>query len=107
MGRRERQRRLQHGPIAHMQVPIVGLPDGDAVGHALLLGGDESLVPMAGRKVSMLIFRPRIVLETTSASAPPSSAARPMATTSPALGESFTQTGLLVAARISLVTWNV
>src|SRR5882672_2819135 len=63
-----------------------------------------NLLPMAGRKVSMLIFNPRMVFETTSASAPADSAAIAMAVTSPALGESFTHTGLFVAPRMRLVT---
>ncbi len=31
--RRERQARLQHGAVAHVQVPVVGATDGDALRH--------------------------------------------------------------------------
>src|SRR5580700_6335164 len=61
------------------------------------------LLPIAGRKVSMLILSPRMVLETTSASAPAASAALAIATTSPALGDSLHHTGLRVALRMRVI----
>ena len=45
-----------------------------------------------------------MVFETTSASAPAASAALAIATTSPALGESFAHTGFLVWARMPVIT---
>src|SRR5689334_20216517 len=66
-----------------------------------------NLLPIAGRKVSVLIFNPKIVFDTTSALAPARSAALATATTSPALGDNFTQTGLSVVARMSFTTLYV
>src|SRR5580704_13396967 len=65
------------------------------------------LLPIAGRNVSILIFSPRIVLDTTSASAPAAAAALAIATTSPALGESLHHTGFAVALRMRLITLKV
>ena len=72
----------------------------------LMPGPDKppNLLPIAGRNVSVLIFSPRIVLATTNASAPARSAACATVTISPALGDSFTQTGFSVVARMSLTT---
>src|SRR5579883_3339824 len=72
----------------------------------LMPGPDKppNLLPMAGRKVSVLIFRPKMVLATTSALAPARSAACATVTISPALGDSLTHTGLSVVARMSLTT---
>ncbi len=63
-----------------------------------------NLLPMAGRNVSVSILSPRMVLATTSASAPARSAACATVTMSPALGDSFTQMGLAVVARMSFIT---
>src|SRR5262249_9195495 len=60
-----------------------------------------------GRKLLTSILRPRMVFDTTSASAPAASAALAMATTSPALGESLHQIGLSVGLRMRLMTLNV
>src|SRR5215472_15301369 len=75
----------------------------------LMPGPDNppNLLPMAGRKVSVLIFSPRMVFDTTSALAPARSAALATATTSPALGDNFTHIGLSVVARISFTTLYV
>src|SRR5215831_1549568 len=75
-----------------------------------LIPGQDSppnLLPIAGRNVSVLIFRPRIVFDTTSASAPARSAALATATTSPALGDNFTHIGFSVVARINFTTLYV
>src|SRR5262249_61295931 len=75
-----------------------------------LIPGPDSppnLLPIAGRNVSVLIFRPRIVFDTTSASAPARSAALATATTSPALGDNFTHIGFSVVARMILTTLYV
>ncbi len=66
-----------------------------------------NLLPIAGRNVSVLILSPRIVFATTSALAPARSAALATATTSPAFGDSLTQTDLSVVARISRTTFSV
>src|SRR5262249_61386844 len=66
-----------------------------------------NLLQIAGRYVSVLIFRPRIVFDTTSASAPARSAALATATTSPALGDNFTHICLSVVARMSFTTLYV
>ena len=58
-----------------------------------------NLLPIAGRKVSVLIFRPSSVFEMVSASAPAFSAALAIGSMSPALGESFAHSGLSVARR--------
>ena len=63
-----------------------------------------NLLPMAGRKVSVSIFSPRMVLDTTKASAPAFSAALAMATMSPALGDSLAHSGFSVAARMPVST---
>ena len=52
----------------------------------------------------MLIFNPRMVLDTVIALAPPFSAASATAPISPALGESFAQMGSCVASRQSFTT---
>src|ERR671935_3272076 len=75
-----------------------------------LMPGPErppNLLPIEGRKVFTSILRPRIVFETTSASAPAASAALAMPTTSPALGESLHQIGLSVVVRVRRMTLNV
>ena len=59
------------------------------------------LKPSDGRKLSVSMRIARIVLATVSASAPASSAARAMPTTSPAFGDSLTITGRSVAARMA------
>src|SRR6516165_5431091 len=66
-----------------------------------------NLLPIAGRNVSVLILSPRIVFDTTNASAPARSAALATATTSPALGDNFTHIGLSVVARMSFTTLYV
>src|SRR5687768_12705704 len=63
--------------------------------------------PMQERKVSTLIFNPRIVLDTVMALAPAFSAASATAVISPALGESFAHKGLSVIARHALTTLYV
>src|SRR5258708_35502436 len=75
-----------------------------------LMPGPESppnLLPIAGRKLLTSILRPRMVFDTTSASAPAASAALAMATTSPALGESLHQIGLSVVLRGRVMTLYV
>src|SRR6516162_1973366 len=75
-----------------------------------LMPGPDSppnLLPIAGRNVSVFILSPRIVFDTTSASAPARSAALATATTSPAFGDNFTHIGLLVVARMSFTTLYV
>ena len=69
-----------------------------------LSAGDTSppnLLPSAGRKLSVRIFSDRNVLAMTRQSALASSAARAIDTISPALGDSLTQSGLLVLARMA------
>src|SRR5437879_5777276 len=60
-----------------------------------------NLLPSAGRKLSVRIFNDRNVFAITRQSAPASSAARAIETMSPALGESLTHSGLVVAARMA------
>src|SRR5918995_1899186 len=64
------------------------------------------LLPMEGRKVSVLIFKPSRVFATVSASAPPFSAALAMDSISPALGESLAHMGLSVAGRAGNVHFD-
>ena len=59
---------------------------------------------MCDSRLSMLIFNPRMVLDTVIALAPPFSAASATAPISPALGDSFAQIGSPVASRQSLTT---
>src|SRR5207245_10829188 len=72
-----------------------------------LMPGPESppnLLPIAGRNVLMSILRPRIVFDTTSASAPASSADLAMATTSQELGECLHKIGLFLVWRLRLMS---
>src|SRR5260370_23721200 len=64
------------------------------------------LLPIAGRKVSMLILSPRMVLAMTSASAPAVSAALAVATTAPAFGDSLPHKGFAVALRMRHITFK-
>ena len=63
--------------------------------------------PSSGSSVRWSIARPRSVLVSTSASAPPRSAARAIAARSATLGESFTHSGRPVAARQRRTTASV
>src|SRR3954464_2239070 len=62
---------------------------------------------MQERRVSTSILRPRIVLDTVMASAPPRSAASATAVISPALGDSFAHSGFSVIERHAFTTLYV
>src|SRR2546430_280156 len=62
---------------------------------------------MHERRVSMSIFRPRMVFETVIALAPAFSAASATAVISPAFGESFAHSGLSLIARQAFTTLKV